>query len=699
MWLVYPGAKEKMTWESVKYGGYLTHGFTTVLQENLYNKVPARLLNQEMPKVIGKLLDLSQYPMEPKVDCINVSLDDDIKHGITNIDHILIMAIHPPEKENNLIGLTTETNEIFDSIVSICKPDANIVVITNDFQVKSIACGKARGEVKVLDPSKDAIMRELEDLKKNKGGSMLITMCHGDRVRDKMESDGYSCNLRITESPMPDKILTEAILGFEGKFLIGIFNHCYSRELADESKKLQPVLVPPVVQESPVLPVVQESPVPPAVPLNKIPPAAKDEVKDPQIQAPPAAEEEKKDPQIQAPPAAEEKKKVPQIQAPPAAEEEKKDQQIQAPPKTTSILARGVAKVKAENWSFYMTPLFFALTSLTAALVPKMGMSSGATVVQTILAATPGWSAMMPILTSGLCTVGPIVVGFMVLYSKSYSCILTETLVPLVTQGVLLLLNTGSLPANFVSSTPFVLAACCGLSIAGVLRTARANKKKAAYLSIVSTLVTQGANLMKAGDILTSGIYTDSGSNMTAMATFNNGFAAYYYPIGTFEFKNKREHCIIPRASKDGVKQMEVIGTNINHTIINQRFVATCRHDIFRQEVQRNLNGSVDAPYGSLALFRIGNITVDMKAFNDTKTKYAQAIGVIRNAERGIGNAPNNKDWMNEIESIEYNDWGEWKEPEQTWWMNLSKWQVFKVLAYVKDFLPNLLEVAFAILF
>jgi len=649
MWLVYPGAKEKMTWESVKYGGYLTHGFTTVLQENLYNKVPARLLNQEMPKVIGKLLDLSQYPMEPKVDCINVSLDDDIKHGITNIDHILIMAIHPPEKENNLIGLTTETNEIFDSIVSICKPDANIVVITNDFQVKSIACGKARGEVKVLDPSKDAIMRELEDLKKNKGGSMLITMCHGDRVRDKMESDGYSCNLRITESPMPDKILTEAILGFEGKFLIGIFNHCYSRELADESKKLQPVLVPPVVQESPV------------------PPAANP------IQAPPVANQ------------------VPQTPVPPAAN--------QVPPKPTSILARGVAKVKAENWSFYMTPLFFALTSLTAALVPKMGMSSGATVVQTILAATPGWSAMMPILTSGLCTAGPIVVGFMVLYSKSYSCIITETLVPLVTQGVLLLLNTGSLPANFVSSTPFVLAACCGLSIAGVLRTARANKKKAAYLSIVSTLVTQGANLMKAGDILTSGIYTDSGSNMTAMATFNNGFAAYYYPIGTFEFKNKREHCIIPRASKDGVKQMEVIGTNINHTIINQRFVATCRHDIFRQEVQRNLNGSVDAPYGSLALFRIGNITVDMKAFNDTKTKYAQAIGVIRNAERGIGNAPNNKDWMNEIESIEYNDWGEWKEPEQTWWMNLSKWQVFKVLAYVKDFLPNLLEVAFAILF
>ena len=690
MWLVYPGSKEDMTWENTQQGGFLTYGFTEVLKENQYDTVSGRLLNESMPKAIGKYLDLSVYPMEPKVDCINVDLDDNIKHGIRKVDHLMVMAIHPPDGNNNLIGLNNEVRMVFETIVPMCKAGRKIVVITNDQQVKKIATLMSGSEATILDPSKDTILQELKGIEENKGGSMLITMCHGDRVKDKKEEDGFSCNLRITNPPLPDQILTDTIEGFKGEVLIGIFNHCYSRELADESKKLQPVLVPPVVQESPVQPVVQESPVPPAVQLNKIPPPAQEEV----IQASPSAEEEKKDPQIPVPPAA------PQTPVPPVANPiQPAAPQKQAPPKPTSILARGAAKVKAENWSIYTTPLFFALTSLTAALVPKMGMSSGATVVQTILAATPGWSAMMPILTSGLCTVGPIVVGFMVLYCKSYSCIITETLVPLVTQGVLLLLNTGNLPANFVSSTPFVLAACCGLSIVGVFRTARANKKKAAYLSIVSTLVTQGANLMKAGDILTSGIYTDSGRNMTAMATFNNGFAVYYYPIGTFEFENQRVDCIIPIASNDYETHRVVIGHENNYTIINKNLVATCRHDIFRQEVQRNLNGSADAPYGSLDTFSIGNITVDMKTFNDTKMKYAQAIGAIRNAERGIGNAPNNKDWMNEFSSVEYNQWGEWKEPEQTWWMNLSKWQVFKMLAYVKDFLPNLLEVVFAILF
>ncbi|MEI6789489.1 MAG: hypothetical protein WCL49_13510, partial [bacterium] len=285
-WLVYPGPKEDMTWENTQQGGFLTYGFTEVLKENQYDTVSGRLLNESMSKAIGKHLNLAIYPMKPNVDCINVDLDDNIKQGIRKVDLLMVMAIHPPDGKNDLIGLSKEVKMVFETIVPMCKVERKIVVITNDQNVKMIATLMSGSKATILDPSKDTILQELKGIEENKGGSMLITMCHGDRVKDKKEEDGFSCNLRITDPPLPDKILTDATEGFKGEVLICIFNHCFSRELADESKKLQPVLVPPVVQESPVPPVVQESPVPPVVQENPVPPVANPV---PQTPVPPVA--------------------------------------------------------------------------------------------------------------------------------------------------------------------------------------------------------------------------------------------------------------------------------------------------------------------------------------------------------------------------------------------------------------------------
>ena len=270
-----------------------------------------------------------------------------------------------------------------------------------------------------------------------------------------------------------------------------------------------------------------------------------------------------------------------------------------------------------------------------------------------------------------------------------------QTIIPLAVQVMVVLLNQGTISAEFINSIPYTLSACLFMSILGTFKTTCKLNKKKYLIASLNSMLAQGGVLLQAGGIVTNGVYTNIGMNMSNMATFSNGFSAHYYPMRVNQ-DNALECKIVTKRNED-----IILLASTDYYFIKENAIYTCDHTIFRGEVQRNMNALNEFPFGNIRLFRVGKLTVNMTAYDDTMNKYLHAIGALTTTEGPKKYTINQKEWMKKLSSeIEYtHDETNWVEPTTTgfWFVLMLSWPSNKVVSFITNLIPSTLEAIFAI--
>lgn len=564
------------------------HGITQAL--NVTGPVDLTItdLNNITQENMREKIDMNKYVQTPGFTCYgSAKYSDDIKGSLEKVNKTLLIASQATG-EKNLPGLYRGVFNWTQFVFTRYSRNAELMVVTRDPRVKQMIQNVVPN-ARFIDPSEDAVKAALDEITNNAGVSEVVTMCHGKRVRNSKEKDGYAGELILEDYHMPDKLLTDSIERFKGQGYIGIFEHCHAGEIIDEGLKNH--------------------------------------------------------------------KKIGTI---------------------GKIVARGgviARSMKTENvTSTWMVSIMFAITNMVSAWLPKLVMPA----LQT-----------NPFLITLACTGGPVILGCMVLINGCFGIVM-QTLIPVTIQLIIALLNNGKISADLITSIPYTLGACLFLSFCGTVKTYRATRKWTIMLAAANSLSIQGGNVIRAGGIVTNGVYTDIGMNMSSMVSFSSGFSVYYYPIRLYE-KNKTMECIISTQQKGTF----ILKNTTDLYIVNKDYVATCNHTIFRGEVQKNMNASTELPFGNIKLFKIGKTVINMSAYNSTMSKYMYAIGALKEAKNleEMEYTLTHKDWMKGVKQIKYNDTTEWNEPNSGlfWLTSMLTLPAAKTVGYFMDLLPNML--------
>lgn len=592
------------------------HGVKKAMIGRNYNDVTVDYLNVAVRQSIRENLDTKRYPQDAIFQCYGAAkTTDNLKDDLSQVDRVLVLANHTKNKK--ITGMAKSMQNLIEYVVSNCNTTKmSMVVITNDSHVRESLRLKS-WKIEVYEPSNETITKEIERITENAGGSLIATICHGERVVDTREDDGLAGVILFDDQKISDDILRDSIKNFKGKVYVGLYEHCYPMELGDQgvgwaqAKEACKKALTNTVKKT------GRRVINTTVGTAKL--CAKATM-------------------------------------------------------STARISKNIAvvcerSVTTNNWGMFMSPIIFGLTSMLKWMAP------------TIIATIPDMTLMTPYMLSILCTVLPVVIcGLMIIWQR-YSCIVTEALVPVMMQVVVMFLNKGTLTDIMVSSTPISILACLFLSICSNIRTYRIHRRKRTWMSAASIMLMQGESLIKAYDVLVSGIYTDIGSNMTNMANFTNGFTVYYFPKTRVDTISNLTECLIPSYRKDGVLIHNRMQNATRYTIKNDRLLATCDHDIFSKEVRRNLNGTAEFPFGNLEKFIIGNVTVHMDVFNTTRKQYFHALGVYKGVNTNELDNIRTAKWMeDDVKSIQFHNQGEWVDPEDSWHTSL--------IGLVRQFVP-----------
>ena len=563
------------------------HGITQAL--NLTGPVNLTItdLNKITQENMREKIDMNKYVQTPGFTCYgSANYSDDIKGSLEKVNKTLLIASQA-SGEQELVGLYKGVWKWIQYVFLPYSRSSELMVVTRDPKVKRLI-QQYVPTARFVDPSEDAVKAALDEITNNAGVSEVVTMCHGKRVLNSKEKDGYAGELILEDYHMPDKLLTDSIERFKGQGYVGIFEHCHAGEIIDEGLKTH-----------------------------------------------------------------------------------KKKGTI------GTIVARGgviARSMKTENvTSIWATSILYVMTSFGSSWLPKLVMP----ILQT-----------NPLLIWSACTLLPWIFGGMLMINGCFG-IVVQTLIPITIQVIVTLLNNGKISADLVTSIPFTLAACLFCSVCGTVKTYRAKRKTMIMIASLSSLCSQGSTMIKVGEIVTNGVYTDIGMNMSKMVSFSNGFSVYYYPFRLYE-KSQTMECIIPMKEKK-----LVLRNATNFYIIKSNYVATCNHTIFRGEVQKNMKASNESPFGDIRLVKIGKTTVNMTSYNSTKNRYMHAVGAMKNTKtiNGMEYTLTHSDWMNMYSRVNYNDTTEWNEPTSGlfWLTSMLTSPAVKTVGYVLDLLPNML--------
>jgi len=232
--LIYGCASNQKCYETQGNAGVLVHAISDCMNTHASTPVTVNQLKEHVKRVIKTTLDQKRHPQTPEFQCMGgiKPKSDDFKQQLGAIDRVLIIAADAGDMPK-LKGIRKGVYDICSSLLPHCKPDARVTIVTDDPMLANHQSIPDRTQV--IDTQDLTWMNlELLSLKENKGGSLVVTMCHGQRVKDSSEDDGFSCNLHIGEHVVPDSILTDTIAGFEGHTFIGVFEHCHAKELGDQ---------------------------------------------------------------------------------------------------------------------------------------------------------------------------------------------------------------------------------------------------------------------------------------------------------------------------------------------------------------------------------------------------------------------------------------------------------------------------------
>ena len=283
------------------------------------------------------------------------------------------------------------------------------------------------------------------------------------------------------------------------------------------------------------------------------------------------------------------------------------------------------------------------------------------------------------------CMMAPLLVLLASLVCSNYSYILAQTFLPTIVNVVFVLMSGGYISADHIMMIPSVLFSCMLCAWVVSFHNMRKERTMMRFITRISGLLVNVGDIIISGQVARDGIYTGFGVNMSAMATFKNGYTVIYQPMNS----TRGYECIVPTGIQNKKLVMSVLTNETNYIAATKSWLATCKHDIFRNEVQyrMNVSSAINSEFGELSLLSIGNITLNMSAYDETKKKYMVAAGVFAKKSASASDAEltqiledirkNAHDSSMPIVNIPK---GTWVEPEDNWFVN------FYALSGVKFF-------------